>query len=502
MGELDAGGYRIARVVARRPGLDALAEADAPDGTRVTLRLLERPLEGKARRSAVARLARVRASIVHPHVLPLLDDGKDRRRLVLDALPAGTVTLADRLRDGPLSAQEAVTLASQVAGALEVALRRGLAHRDLSPATVLVAGDDPPRALLGDFGIAVPDERGCRVRATIEEAAYRAPEELAGAAPTAASAVYSLACLLVACLTGAPPFPYDRPLLVMHAHLAEPPPRVSERDEALPAELDRVLARALAKEPQRRHASPAELIRTVQRALGIAAPIPLRGTPAREAAPAPEPAPAAPRPEPSRPAAPAPRPAPAAGEHAGDRRRPAAKRPRPARRRRPARRTGWATVRRLAPGWAGLALVASALAGFAAGRPGEEPSSTSAPATPAPGVSAGADPVVRPIVARLDRRRATERRRLRAAPETEAQAEVAERLARHHRAARAALLRAPGRVAGERTLAAALAAVERAYRRLARAAERGDVPAWRRAVEEVRASEVELELLLRARRWT
>ena len=520
-------GYRIERVIAVRAGLHTLVEATAPSGERVTMKLLTDPLEGKDLRRRAAKLARVQASIPHPNVLSIRDDGKSRERLCLTGAPANAVTLADRLREGPLEAKEAVTLLSQLAGALETARRRGLVHRALTPAAIVVTKEEPSQALLTDFGIAVPDAPGCERGESVEDVDYRSPEEIRGEPPTPESTVYSLACILVTCLTGAPPYPYYRPLLAIQAHLVEKPPRVSERNRDLPPELDEVVAKALAKSPDERYGSPVALMRSVQRTLGVVAPIPGPSAPKRQEVPRPEKRPA-PTPTPT----PAPRPAKESGPtppaperrpakvgkpaeetteaaHAARSRTP--KRARRWRRRergdRRARAGGWGTVRRLAPTWAGIALVASALAGFATGNGNADdpkPRASDAPATAAQAHRSVADstkPVVGPVVDQLEKRRAAARRRLRAARLPAGQAAVATHLAGVYSDARRSLERAPGAAEQEERLAAQLQAVESAYRQLAQAARRGSL-AWRQASENVLASERDLELLLRTHSWT
>ena len=512
-------GYRVERIISVRPGLHTLAEATAPSGEHVTLKLLAAPLEGKELRRRAAKLARVHASIAHPNVLAMLDDGKSRERLCLSGAPAKAETLGDRLRRGPLPAKEAVTLLSQVAGALETARRRGLVHRALTPASIIVTTEEPPQALLTDFGIAVPDAPGCERDESVEDADYRSPEEIRGEAPTPESTVYSLGCILVACVTGAPPYPYHRPLLAVHAHLVETPPRVSERNPELPHELDEVVAKALAKDPAERYGSPVALMRAVQRTVGMVAPIPGPSAakrqevsrPPKETSPAPVPKPAAdPAPAPPSPEkVPGPTGESAEADHAARSHTPKRTRRWRGRRQRGdrhERRGGWASARRMVPTWAGIALVASALAGFATGNGSADQTKTPVAAAPAPvekaprPVADSPEPTVGPVVERLEKRRAAARRRLRAARRPAGQLAVASDLARVYGDARKSLLRAPEKTAQNERLADSMRAVETAYLRLARAARRGS-GAWRLASENVQARERDLELLLRTHSW-
>jgi hypothetical protein len=174
---------------------------------------------------------------------------------------------------------------------------------------------------------------------------------------------------------------------------------------------------------------------------------------------------------------------------------------------RPARLGGWAAVRRLAPTWVAIALVASGLAGFATGNGNDYGRKAPAAAVPAPAtqtsrpVAESTKPIVGPVVKRLDKRRAAARRRLRAARVAAGQKTVAADLARVYRDARRSILRAPRKAPSEDRLADHLQGAEGAYWRLATAARRGS-RAWRLASEEVLDRERDLELLLRTHRWS
>jgi protein kinase-like protein len=475
-------GYRIERIVCVRPGVNVLAEAAKLRGERLTLDVISTPLrhDRKVRRRA-PRLTSTRASLKHPNVLRMLRAVDGGQRLHLAPLPPGTTTLADRLADGPLPPHTALTLLGQVAGALETARAKGLLHRGLSPRAILVTGEDPPRAVLTDFGIGTPDTAACEQIGGVEDVDYRPPEEIRGEPVRPESNVYSLACILVEALTGEPPYPHDRALLAVHSHLTEPPPRVSERRPDLPPALDEVVAKAMAKDPRQRHSSPGAFIRAAQESLGLEVPIPVVRAPRK--------------PVEHRPA-PAPKPAPQHTPASPPRSRPPRERPARARPPRQRRRL----MPRAAPVWAGLLLVASAVAGFAAGNPGETDRAASVDSGASADVAAEqrASPAqVDRVFARLDARRASARRQLHSAGRPARQAASARELAAVHRRARLALVRAPGRQRMETQLVARLRRVERAYRRLAVAARRRDAAAWRASSEETRDREVELELLMR-----
>ena len=255
------GQYRVERVIATRPGVDTVLEAHDPAGSRVAVTVLGEHVTGDPERlRATLQLVRVRASLKHPHLLsvrgPRRGDGK---AFYVTAQPSAA-TLAERLRSGPLPPSDALRLARQVASALELAASKGLVHHDLTPAAIGLKRGGPAHALLGDFALTSPYAPGCDLLAASGNVRYRSPEELRGRPAQVRSNVYSLACIMVECLTGAPPYAHDPPLLTMQAHLGEAPPKVTERNPRLPADLDAVIARSLAKDPAERYRSPSDLV--------------------------------------------------------------------------------------------------------------------------------------------------------------------------------------------------------------------------------------------------
>ena len=357
---------------------------------------------------------------------------------------------------------------------------------------------EPPEALLTDFGIGAPRARACELGAAVEDASYRSPEEIRGEHPDARSNVYSLACILVECLTGEPLYAYDRPLLTLQGHLTEPPPKLSEREAGLPEALDAVVAAALAKDPRERQASPGALMRAAEEALDVRVPIPIvreRKEPKGAASAAP---PVKPVPEAKLPALPP--------------------RTRKASPRRPARALGRglrAGGRRVAAGGrraavlvpqgaaalVALVLMASAAAGFATGTSGDTgQSATSAPvAAPAAAAETVSYPRVDGVVERLNARRATARQRLRAADTDSEQAAAAEAAESAYRDAYQGL---EARSGARAELAERLRAVAQAYGLLVAAARSADADTWRAARERTLDRERDLELMLRNRPWT
>jgi serine/threonine-protein kinase len=501
-------GYRIERIITERPGVHVLADARVPGGDRVLLDLVSSSLpQDRELRRRMARLIPRRAGIDHPNVLRLLKSVEGGQRLHLKALPSDAVTLAERLRHGPLEPEAALMIAGQIAGALEAGRDKGVVHRALSPRAVFVVEGDEPQVLLTDFGICAPRGPACELRGAVDEAAYRSPEEVRGEAPEPPSNVYSLACILVECLTGETPYRYARPLLVLHAHLTEAPPALSERNPILPHELDAVVATAMEKDPRRRQPSAESFVRAAAEALGVEVAIPVVRAPKPKTAPAPA---ARPAPEPAAPAAAVRRrPAPASTPAPPGPRRAPARTSAPARTRserrrdRPSRTGGRRrAIPRLAPLLGGLALFASAVAGFASGSSGSDgPGVSDSPTQVAAAAPTSVPQNVDNAVERLDVRRVAARRKLRAARRPRGQALAAQTLADAYGDAQARLAKDGIEGDSEARLADRLEAVEAAYRDLASAARSGSSKRWKAASKATQAREFDLELLLRNREW-
>ena len=170
--------------------------------------------------------------------------------------------LKERLQHGCLDPADATGILAQVASALDAAHARGLVHRDVKPSNVLLdigaRPDGSDHVYLADFGLTkrISEEPGIaedgHLMGTID---YVAPEQIAGDVIDGRADVYSLGCVLYECLVGQPPFRGDSDLAVVFAHLEAEAPAPSAQRPELPAALDAVVARALAKDPEQRYAS-------------------------------------------------------------------------------------------------------------------------------------------------------------------------------------------------------------------------------------------------------
>ncbi len=235
----------------------------------VALKLLAAGLaEDESFRDRFLRESELAASIDHPNILPIYEAGTTDDLLFIAMRYVEGSDLKERLQRGSLDPGDAIGILAQVASALDTAHAHGLVHRDVKPSNVLLDTGARPDAsdhvYLADFGLTqrVSDEAGIgedgHLIGTID---YVAPEQIAGEGIDGRADVYSLGCMLYECLVGQPPFRRDSEIAVVFAHLeVEPPVPSAERPE-LPAALDAVIARALAKEPERRYASCREFAR-------------------------------------------------------------------------------------------------------------------------------------------------------------------------------------------------------------------------------------------------
>ena len=205
------------------------------------------------------------AALEHPNILTVYDYGQaeDTAYLVTPYVEGGT--LHDKLRtQKKFSLQEASQYLTQVAAALDYAHRRFIVHRDIKPQNMLLRTEDD-RLLLGDFGIAkVLSSSSAQSRTGVMGTiSYMAPEQLEGNVGVGTD-IYALGCVLFQMLTGE--LPYTGPTeQVMMGHIMRPIPSIIERSQGqLPAAVQDVINRALAKKPEDRYPSAGEMAKAFQ----------------------------------------------------------------------------------------------------------------------------------------------------------------------------------------------------------------------------------------------
>jgi len=270
-GSLFAGHEIIA--VAGRGGMGVVYRARQLDLDRiVALKVIAPALaEDQAFRERFIRESRHAASIDHPNVIPVFAAGESDGVLYLTMRFVEGDDLRTLVRrEGPLPGERAVGIVRQVGAALDAAHERGVVHRDVKPANVLLDAGD--HAYLTDFGLTkrVDSVSGdTRTGGWVGTLGYVAPEQIRGERVDARTDVYALGCVLFHALTGAPPYRRDSDEATMWAHLNDPPPSVAVgAGSELPPAFDAVVARALAKAPADRFPSAGDLGRAALAAAG------------------------------------------------------------------------------------------------------------------------------------------------------------------------------------------------------------------------------------------
>lgn len=252
-------GCRVEGVLGRG-GMGVIYRAtDVHLGRPVALKLIatERASDPEVR-ERFEREARLTASIDHPNVVPIYAAGEEGGHLYLVMrYVAGTDLHALLAREGRLEPARAAAIVAQVGAALDAAHAAGLVHRDVKPANVLIADE---HVYLGDFGITrvQADTRITDSGNWIGTVDYMSPEHLRGEPTDARADVYALGCVLHAALTGTPPFRRETVPATITAQLHDAPPRPSQTP-GVPEAFDRVIARALAKDPADRYPSAGDL---------------------------------------------------------------------------------------------------------------------------------------------------------------------------------------------------------------------------------------------------
>jgi hypothetical protein len=244
-------------------------------GRLVALKVLAPALAGGQEfRERFIRESRAAAAVDHPHIIPVYSAGEadDVLYIAMRYVSGGDLRLISA-RDGALSGERVALLLSPVASALDAAHAAGLVHRDVKPANILVDASPgrPDHPYLSDFGLAKGANAANGLTGTgqyLGTPNFSAPEQIAGKPVDARADQYALACVAYTMLTGQLPFDNGQPMAVMWAHINKPPPSVAAHRADLPAAVDTVLARALAKAPEDRFPSCGEFAEALRGVLG------------------------------------------------------------------------------------------------------------------------------------------------------------------------------------------------------------------------------------------
>jgi eukaryotic-like serine/threonine-protein kinase len=262
--------YASPKLIAYGGMAEVYRATDKTLGRTVAVKVLsERYAKNDEFHARFLREAQTAASLTgEPNVIVIYDVAENAEGvpfIVMEYLPGGTV--ADRLRAGGVDVDQALAWLGQAAGALDRAHSRGVVHRDVKPANLLLAEDGTLR--VSDFGIARAAGQDTLTAAgtVLGSAGYLSPEQARGEPSTAASDRYALACVAFELLTGRRPFERESQAAEAAAHATQAPPSPRDVDPNLPVAVDDVLARGLAKQPEDRFASSAALVSALRAAL-------------------------------------------------------------------------------------------------------------------------------------------------------------------------------------------------------------------------------------------
>jgi serine/threonine protein kinase len=272
-------GYRLVSLIGHG-GMSIVYRAEHIGLERtVALKLLSPQVsEDEDFRERFQRESKVAAALEHPNIIPIYEAGEENGVLYIAMRYVEGADLKSRLKqNGPLEEHQVVVLVSQVAAALEAAHGKGLVHRDVKPANILIAAgagvEGSDHAYLSDFGV-VKNTAAAGLTKTglfVGTADYASPEQIEGKPLDARADIYSLGCVTYEALTATPTYEKDSEVAMMYAHLLEPPPKLTEKRPDLPPEVDEVIAKAVAKSKEDRYERPTEFALALKQAVGAGA---------------------------------------------------------------------------------------------------------------------------------------------------------------------------------------------------------------------------------------
>ncbi|MGH3684823.1 MAG: protein kinase domain-containing protein [Pseudonocardiaceae bacterium] len=263
-------GYRIERELGRGSmGVVYLAE-DVQLRRKVALKILAPTLsDDELFRKRFDRESQSAANLDHPHIVPVYAAGEAGGLLYIAMRYVGGGDLRTLLDvNGPLNLHHAATVVASVADALDAAHDQGMIHRDVKPANILVDGrNGQEHYYLSDFGITKIVSSGRSLTSTgqiVGTVDYIAPEQIQGKPVDGRADLYALGCVLYQCLTGVVPFPRDETAALMWAHVHDEASPVTTRRPNLPPQIDHIVAKAMAKQPEDRYNTCRELALALQ----------------------------------------------------------------------------------------------------------------------------------------------------------------------------------------------------------------------------------------------
>src|SRR5215216_3284753 len=267
------GRYRIVRKLGTGGMANVYLAEDQELGRRVAIKILdERHASDEQFVERFRREAKNAASLSHPNIVSIYDRGEAEGTyyIAMEYLDGRSLKELVVAR-GPLPIGDAIAFMREVLSALRFAHRKGVVHRDIKPHNVMADADG--RLKVTDFGIArAGASQMTEAGSIIGTAQYLSPEQARGSPVDQRSDLYSVGIVLYELLTGKVPFTGDAPVEIAMKHLSDVPEPPSSRREDVPHELDLVVMRALAKDPDERYQSAEEMdadLQRVSRGLGV-----------------------------------------------------------------------------------------------------------------------------------------------------------------------------------------------------------------------------------------
>ncbi|MFC1529734.1 protein kinase [Gemmatimonadota bacterium] len=259
----DFGDYRLLGLLGRG-GMGTVFEAEeTATGRRVALKMLGQQLDSPELRQRFLREGRLAAGVNHPNSLYIFGSEEIEGLPVITMEIAGSGTLKDKLKKrGPLPVTEAVDAILDVITGLEAAFAGGVLHRDIKPSNCFVSPDGSVK--VGDFGLSVSTMARFDTFITVSgqimgTPAYAPPEQLRGDTADIRADIYSVGATLFTLLTGRAPFEGENVVQIVANAINNAPRPLTELREDVPAELERIVTRCLAKEPEGRYSDYMEL---------------------------------------------------------------------------------------------------------------------------------------------------------------------------------------------------------------------------------------------------
>jgi eukaryotic-like serine/threonine-protein kinase len=269
------GRYRILRKLGSGGMANVYLAEDEELGRRVAIKILnDRHAADDQFVERFRREAKNAAGLSHPNIVSVYDRGEAEGTYYIAMEYLEGRSLKERIiAEGPLPISNAIEVTRQILGAVGFAHRRGIVHRDIKPHNVLLAedgsGEGDSRFKVTDFGISrTTASQMTEAGSIVGTAQYLSPEQARGAPVDQRSDIYSVGIVLYELLTGKLPFTGETPLEIAMKHLSEVPKPPSELRPEVPADLDMVVLRALAKDPEDRFESAVEMERELARVAG------------------------------------------------------------------------------------------------------------------------------------------------------------------------------------------------------------------------------------------